>query len=120
MDDKALTLAMAWGLVSPISSSNLPEKHASRSATTISSSSIPSSEEHGGSAGVSSVLGGFGGARNGLGDQEWAALWEAMGILSLPKVTVGAGEWFIHTVICALGLLRRFTYVADIRLGSSG
>lgn len=99
MDDKALALAMGWGLLSPVSPSNLPEKHASRSATTVSSSSIPFSEEHNGSAGVSSVLEDFRGARNGLEGREWAALWEAMEVLSLPKVTVGAGEeWITHAV----------------------
>lgn len=45
--------------------------------------------------GVSTGTGGgaVSGGGEGKGREEWAPLWEALGVLSMPPVSVGTGEW---------------------------
>lgn len=52
-------------------------------------------EETGGNGEIAAGAGGGSGGRGGgggsaKGREEWAPLWEAMGVLSVPSVTVGA------------------------------
>lgn len=95
MDDQALALASSWGLLPRDSSlgeaeevatsyhppsGTVPEAQATRSHTT----SI--------ARGVSIGTGGGAVCGGDKGREEWAPLWEALGVLSMPSVSIGAGK----------------------------
>ena len=95
VDDEALALASAWGLlpgdslgetegVLPGDSLGETEGVAAGAQAALSpGSTVP---------GVSIGAGGGAVCGGGKGREKWTPLWEALGVLSMPSVSVGAGK----------------------------
>ena len=99
MDDEALALASEWGL--------LPRDNSLGEAEEITASSLPGGTEPEAQAalspaliarGVSTVTGSGAVFAGGKGREEWAPLWEALGVLCMPSVSIGAGKCL--TAVC--------------------
>lgn len=85
MDDQARALAAAWGL---LSSDNKNNNHISGDSAASDHEAVTVAKRFG----AANNGGGDGGAETGgdAGRDDWAPLWEAMAMLSVPSVSVGA------------------------------
>ncbi len=84
VDDQARALAAAWGLLS-YQGAGEGSGAADDEAVAVGG---PTGDTNGGGSGAGGT--GGGGAGGGKSRAEWAPLWEAMGMLSVPAVSVGA------------------------------
>lgn len=88
MDDQAQALAAAWGLLSSDNNNSNNNNHISGDSAASDNEAVSIAKQFG----AADNGGGGGRAERGVGGrrEDWTPLWEAMAMLSVPSVSVGA------------------------------